>query len=195
MPPGSADPATMHAVLTAASSVTSTTSTPIFIIPNGTFIVELILFIIVLGVVARFILPPLKHAMDERAATIRAALDASDEGRAEAERLVEERIQVLEGARAEARSLLEAGGTHADEFFQAGRVRGQEEHDQILAEAQPRIDEERRGVERELTAKMGELVVAAAGRVVGEPVDATKHRQVIDDAVARASRVADESGD
>ena len=35
--------------------------------PNATIIPELIIFVIVLGVMARFVLPPIKKAMDERA--------------------------------------------------------------------------------------------------------------------------------
>ncbi|MCU1495479.1 MAG: synthase subunit [Acidimicrobiaceae bacterium] len=193
MPPGSADPATVHAVLTAASTTTTTTSPPIFLIPNGTFVVELILFIVVLGIVAKFILPPMQKAMDERSSTIRSALQAGDQGQAEAEHLAVERREVLESARAEARSLLDTAGARSAELFEQGRSRGRGEHDRILAEAQPRIDEERRAVERELTGRMGELVVAAAGSVVGEPVDVAKHRQVIDEAVARVLS-GDESG-
>ena len=39
-----------------------------FLIPNGTFIVELVAFIIVLGVVARYILPPVNKMPSEGAA-------------------------------------------------------------------------------------------------------------------------------
>ena len=74
----------------------------IFLLPNATFFVELILFLVIFGVVAKVILPPIQAAMDERARTVRAAQEASDEGQAEAERLVETRVEVLERARAEA---------------------------------------------------------------------------------------------
>src|ERR1700678_683478 len=104
----SSTPVAIHASLTAAAHPAASTSsnTPIFIVPNGTFFAELILFIVVLGVVAKFILPPIQQAMDERAKTIRAALQASDEGHVEAERLRTERIEVLTSARSEARSIL-----------------------------------------------------------------------------------------
>lgn len=187
MQPGSVDPAIVHAALTSVSTVTTTTSAPIFLLPNGTFIVELVLFIIVLGVVARFILAPIKAAMDGRAATIRGAQQASDQDKSEAERLVAERHEVLDAARAEARALLEEAANRAEELFQEGRSAGQGEHDDLLAASQPRIDAEGRTLEHELMGKMRELVVAAAGGVVGEPVDIVKHRQVIDAALERAA--------
>jgi F-type H+-transporting ATPase subunit b len=184
-----AEPAVhVHVTLMAASTVTTTTSAPIFLLPNGTFIVELVLFIIVFAVVAAVILPPLQKAMDGRAQVVRAAQQASDQGQAEAERLVAERHEVLSRARAEARSVLESASADADALFQQGRARGQAEHDRILSEAEPRLEEERAGIERELLGRVSELVVAAAGRVVGAPVDAVKHRTVIDEAVRRAAR-------
>jgi F-type H+-transporting ATPase subunit b len=178
-------------VLTSATAhVTTTTATPNFLIPNGTFVVELILFLIVFGIVATVILPPITGAMKERADKVRSALNASDEGQAEADRLVAERQQVLDGARAEARSLLEAAGASSEALFEEGRTKGQAEHDRVLAEARPQLDAERRGVEEELMGKMGELVGAAAAQVVRTPLDADQHRRIIDEAVARVTSAA-----
>ena len=50
-----------------------------FLIPNGTFIVELVIFLIVLGVIAKWILPPLQQVADARRARIRAALQAAED--------------------------------------------------------------------------------------------------------------------
>ena len=157
----------------------------IFLLPNGTFFVELILFLAIFGFVAKVILPPLNRAMDERARTVRDAQEASDEGQAEAERLVIERHEVLESARGTARGLLEEAAAEADRLYEDGRARGQAEHDRLLDAARPDIDAERESVETELLGRVGELVIAAAGRVVGEPVDAAKHRAIIDNAVAQ----------
>ena len=84
-------------MLSAAAS--SSSSNSIFLIPNGTIIVELVIFVIVFGIVAKFILPPLQRVMAERETTIRSALEASDEGRHEAERLEVEAGALLSAAR------------------------------------------------------------------------------------------------
>ncbi|MHB1597340.1 MAG: F0F1 ATP synthase subunit B [Acidimicrobiales bacterium] len=161
----------------------------IFLIPNGTFFAELILFLLVLGIVAKFILPPIDAARSARAETIRSAVHESDEGLAEADRLVAERRRVLDAARDEARGLLEDAAAAAAELFEQGRARGQDEHDRTLADAQRGIDEERQSVEGELLAKLDGLVVAAASQVVGQPIDLSSHRQIVDAAVARAAGV------
>ncbi len=158
----------------------------IFLIPNGTFIAELVLFLIVFGVLAKFVLPPLDAVRRERAERVRSSLAAGDEGRSEAARLAEERRQVLDGARAEARAIVEEAGRRAAALVEEGRAAGRAEHDRIVAEARAPLAAESRRVEAELSARMGALVLSAAGSVVGQPLDAARHRALIDAAVARA---------
>ena len=55
----------------ALASTTTTTTASNFLVPNGTFIAELVLFIIVLGFIAAFVLPPIMKVMRERDETIR----------------------------------------------------------------------------------------------------------------------------
>jgi len=188
MPAGGLGSVPAHAVPIDAHA---TTIASIFLIPNGTFFAELVLFVVVLGVVSKFVLPPLQAAMDERARVVRDALQASDEGHSEAERLVSERREVLDRARAEARSHVEAAGIAATELYEAARSSGLAEHDAILSEARPRIDAERSNLEQALMARMGALALAAAGSVVGERIDGERHRDVIDAVVARAFSAGD----
>jgi F-type H+-transporting ATPase subunit b len=184
---GSAAPSAHLLAATTSGGVTTTTSAPIFLIPNGTFVVELVLFVVVLGIVAKFILPPITGAMDERARKVSGALQAGDEAQDAAEQLAAERRHVLEAARSDARALLDDAATAVEGLLAEARESGQAEHARILAEATPRIAAERSTVESELLSKMDELVVAAASQVIGAELDAGRHRQVIDDAVARAA--------
>lgn len=178
------------AVLHAGTSVTTTTNTPVFIVPNGTFFVELILFMIVLGVMARFVLPPIQKVMAERQNRIRAGLTAGDQGRAEADRLARERTRVLEEARGEARGLIEASSRAADAALEEARRRGTAEHDRLLTEARPGLEAERERLREDLSRRLGELVVGAASQVIGEQVEMSRHRELID-ALARSETSGD----
>jgi F-type H+-transporting ATPase subunit b len=173
-------------MLIAAAS--GTASTPNFLVPNGTIIIELILFIIVFGIVAKFILPPLQKVMDERESTIRGALQASDEGRSEADRLDAESHEVLASARAAARALLEDASHQAEEARAAERARGQLEHDRMLLEAEATLALEAATTRRELASRLETVVVAAAERVVGIEVDASRHRELLERAVSSLTR-------
>ena len=41
-----------------------------FLIPNGTFFVVLIIFLIVLAVIGKFVVPPIKAVLEEREETV-----------------------------------------------------------------------------------------------------------------------------
>jgi F-type H+-transporting ATPase subunit b len=180
---------TLLAATTASSATTTTTSPPPFIVPNGTFIFELIIFIIVVGIVAKFILPSINKVMNERNAQIAEAAHESDAGRAEADRLQSERARVLTEARTEARTLLEAANARAEQARDDARARGQAEHDRIFAEALAQIATERSAIRDELISGLDTLVVGAAERVIGSEVEASHHQDIIERArqTARAT--------
>jgi F-type H+-transporting ATPase subunit b len=178
-------------LLSAAAS--STTNTPNFLVPNGTIIIEFILFIVVFGIVGKFILPPLQKVMDERDSTIRGALQASDEGRSEADRLDAETHEVLASARAAARAVLEDAGRQAEEARAAERARGQIEHDRMLLEAEAALELEAASTRRDLAGRLETVVVAAAERVVGIEVDASRHRALLERAVSSLTRTEEAS--
>jgi F-type H+-transporting ATPase subunit b len=167
-------------LLGSAAPVTTTTSAPLFLLPNGTFIVDLVIFVVVLGIVARFILPPITNAIREREAKVREGIEAGEEGRSEAERLDQERRSTLEAARGEARAILAEAQRDAEAKRDAARARGQEEYDRLVAGAAESIEAERLRAIEEISGSIDSLVVEAAERIVGAPVDLAKHRRAID---------------
>src|SRR5271166_3951594 len=101
-----------------ASATTTTTTTPgtqNFLLPNGTFFVMLVIFLIVLGIISKWILPPLQDVAESRKVRIRSAMQKADEARAEAQRLQAEREQVLSEARAQARNVVDDANHGADQ--------------------------------------------------------------------------------
>jgi F-type H+-transporting ATPase subunit b len=157
-----------------------------FLIPNGTFIAELIMFIVVLGIVSKFILPALTGAMDERDKTVKSALQASDEGREEAERLTKQALGVLEEARSQARETLDQAARTIEDAFKDARQHGHDEHERLLTQARPGIEDERIRARNEVLTRFGDLVIDAAGRVIGSPVDPTRHQGLLEETIARA---------
>jgi F-type H+-transporting ATPase subunit b len=155
-----------------------------FLIPNGTFVVELVIFLVVLGVVAKWILPPLQQVTETRRLRIRAALQKADEARVEAQRLLAERDRVLADARAEARLIVDRANKDADVVFEQRRQEGQEEHERLVAASRAVTADDSRRVREELVGCLDTLVVAAAERVLGNGVDIERHRDLIREAVA-----------
>ena len=64
-----------------------TTIAGIFLLPNGTFFIELIVSLVLLFLVYKYVLPPINKALTERQEKIRESLEAADKARAALARL------------------------------------------------------------------------------------------------------------
>jgi F-type H+-transporting ATPase subunit b len=165
-----------------------------FIVPNATFFVELIIFIVVLGIVAKFVLPPVRKVMRQRDETVRKEQDSADVARRQASGLEAERLQTLADARARAREILQEASRDVDDLLQQARNRGQEEHDRRVQAAAAGIDEERDRLRAELLERAQSLVVLAAERIVGGGLDPSRHRGLIAEELALADERAKHDG-
>jgi F-type H+-transporting ATPase subunit b len=165
-----------------------------FLIPNGTFIVELVIFLVVLGIIAKWILPPLQEVGETRRARIRTSLQEAEQARAEAQSLTAERDRLLAEARVQARGILDHANQGADAALEQGRVRGQEEYERLVQASRHEIDVESRSARDELVRRLDSLVLAASERVLGSEIDAALHLDVIKDAVAAAIGAASDAG-
>lgn len=155
----------------------------VFIVPNGTLIAEIVAFVIVLVVVAKYILPPLNRALEERQGAIRDELAAADAARAEAQAADVERREALDGARARAREIVDQATHTAERLALETRERAQREYDRIVADAEQDIRLARQRALEDAAQRLGELVVDVVERVVGREMDADAHRDLIDEAV------------
>jgi F-type H+-transporting ATPase subunit b len=165
-----------------------------FLIPNGTFVVELVIFLVVLGVVAKWILPPLQQVSETRRVRISAALQKAEEARAESQTALAERERVMTEARAQARVIVDHANQGADLAFQHGRQRGQEEYDRLVKASRAETAEEGRRARDELIGRLDTLVASAAERVLGSRVDVDQHRALIDEAITAAAATATATG-
>ncbi|MFL6155700.1 MAG: F0F1 ATP synthase subunit B [Marmoricola sp.] len=111
-----------------------------FLVPNGTFVVELIAFAIMFFIIARYIVPPINKAMTARQEAARIREEAREQGaaivaemreqaQAEAARIVEHAHTQIEADRQTAVTTLRSEvGSLATEL--AGRIVGESLEDQ-----------------------------------------------------------------
>ncbi|HMD45461.1 MAG TPA: F0F1 ATP synthase subunit B [Acidimicrobiales bacterium] len=165
-----------------------------FLVPNGTFIVELIAFVLVLAIVAKYALPPVNKALSERQNLIRGELEAADEAKADAEAADHERRETLEHARQQAREIVEQASRTAETVLAEGHARASAEHDRIVGSATAEIDLARQRAVEEAASRIGELVLDVVERIIGREVDAAAHRDLIDEAIEALSSEAGTGG-
>ena len=161
-----------------------------FLVPNATFVVEFIAFLLVLGALARWVLPPLNRMMDERQNTIRKALDDAEEARRRADETEVEYKRALEEARGQARQLVDEANRLGDELRAQARDRGEQEYQRLLTRASADIQAATQQAAEQLRGQVGELVVTVVERVIGQVMDEQSQRTLIDRTIAEAEREA-----
>jgi F-type H+-transporting ATPase subunit b len=159
------------------------TTAGIFLLPNGTFFIELAVSIVLILAIYKWVLPPLNKAMEERQEKIRDSLDAADRARADAEAADDERRTVLEEARHQAREIVSQANRTAEQVRAAAQARALSESERILANAETEIGLARQRAVEEAAARLGEIVMDVVERVIGREINFEAHRDLIDEAV------------
>lgn len=141
-----------------------------FLIPNGTFFVETIIFLIVLWIFWQFIVPPIRKAMSERNELIQQGIE---EGRQAEEKFreAEQRYQqALNEARSEAAKIRDTARAEGQKVLDEFRARANAEVAEIRTRSAEQLAGQRERVLAELEPHVQELATSLAGRVVGESV-------------------------
>ncbi|WP_378733117.1 F0F1 ATP synthase subunit B [Nocardia brasiliensis] len=138
-----------------------------FLIPNGTFFVELLIFLIVLGVMWFFVVPPIRKVLAEREARADETLVKTKEARqlfAEAEA---KHKAALEKVRSEAAAIRSKARAEGREILEQMRGEAQQEANAIVAEAEAQLRAQADQVAAELRETVEPLAKSLANRVVG----------------------------
>ncbi len=156
----------------------------VFLLPNGTFFVELLVVAVILYLVTKYIVPPINGALEARQEKIRTALEAADAARAEAAASDDERQRILNEARDNAREIVAAAQATADQLKAEAGGRAQAEYDRIVASAQVEVAAARQRAVDEASARIGEIVFDLVATIVGREVDQSAHQELVREAVA-----------
>jgi F-type H+-transporting ATPase subunit b len=142
----------------------------LFLIPNATFFVELVIFLIVLGVLWRYAVPPVKRAMDERREMVRRQIEESQQASKRLSEAEARYSKALAEARVEAAKIRETARADAQEIKDEMRQQAEQEVARIRERGEEQLAHQRDQIVREMRAELGKLAVTLAGRIVGESV-------------------------
>ncbi|MBV9100042.1 MAG: F0F1 ATP synthase subunit B [Candidatus Dormibacteraeota bacterium] len=152
---------------------------------NGTFIAEVIAFILMILVLGRYAYPRIMKAATEREDKIEAGLRAAEESQRRLAQVQDDVAKLLEQAREQAREI--SARAHRDAVVEAQEVlvKARTDAEALLVRAEAEIGSERDRAIQELRAQVSALVVDAAGRVIGEALDEKAHKRLIDEALTK----------
>jgi F-type H+-transporting ATPase subunit b len=142
-----------------------------FLVPNGTFIVELIAFATIVWILGKWVIPPINGAMTRRQEAIRTEFAELDEAKADARKAEEDYKAQLNDAKHEAARIREEAREHGAQIVQEAREKAQAESARIVEHAHTQIEADRKAAFTSLRSDVGSLATTLAGRIVGESLD------------------------
>ncbi|MEI8056307.1 MAG: F0F1 ATP synthase subunit B [Actinomycetes bacterium] len=151
----------------------------IFLLPNGTFFVELAVFLFIVYAMMKWIIPPINKAMEERQTQIRTSLEAAEVARADAAAADTERRAALDEGRRQASEIIAAAQADRTVIVEGARREAADAAALVTARAEASLSAERASTLASLHREVGALAVSLASKVVGE--------SLTDDARARAT--------
>jgi F-type H+-transporting ATPase subunit b len=152
-----------------------------FLVPNATFVVELIAFAIILWFLAKYVVPRINKALADRQAAIRKEFDEAEQAQADAKEAEDKYNQLFVEARHEAARIREEAREQGAAIIAEMREQAQSESDRIIAHAQAQLQAERQQVVSQLRTEVGAIAVSLAESIVGESLeDETRRSRTID---------------
>jgi len=139
-----------------------------FLVPNATFIAELIAFLLILAIIGRYILPPVQKVIRERQAMIAKQVEDSEQARKKLQQAEEQYKHALTEAREEAQQIREHARAEAQRTVEELREKAQEESARIVARGEELLANQRGAVIRELRAEIGTLAVELSEKIVDQ---------------------------
>jgi F-type H+-transporting ATPase subunit b len=147
-----------------------------FLVPNLTFVVELIAFAIILWVLGKYVVPPVNKAMTERQEKIRKQFEDLEQAQTDAREAEEGFKAQMTEARHEAAKIREEAREQGAAIIADMRKQAHEESDRILKHARSQLDAERQQAVQQLRTEVGAMATELAERIVGESLTDDERR-------------------
>ena len=148
---------------------------------NATLIAQILNFLVLLAILAKFAYKPLLKAMDDRRNRIINDLDSAEQTRLDAEALKEQYAEQLAGARQEATEIVNKANQIAqnlhDELVEQARV----EQEALLANAKERIEQEKQQALLDIRSEVIKLSTLIAGKIVNQKLNSANDQKLVTD--------------
>jgi F-type H+-transporting ATPase subunit b len=163
--PAMADP---NVVLLAAEEGGGTNN---FLIPNGTFFFVLIIFLIVLGVIGKWVVPPVSKVLRERDAMVKRTVEDSRKAADQFAAADEDYQAEMALARGEASKLRDEARAEGRKVLEDMRGRASGEVTSTLQQADSELKEQALSIQPDLRSSVDNLSTTLASRVLGVEID------------------------
>ena len=146
---------------------------------TSTLIIQMIVFLILIGFTMKFVWPPITAALDERARKIADGLSAADKAKAELANANKRVEQQLSAARDDAAKRLADAERLAQQMVEEAKGRASEEGAKIVAAARAEAEQESHKARQVLREQVAGLAVKGAEQILRREVNAGVHAELL----------------
>ncbi len=146
---------------------------------NATLIIQMIVFLILVGFTMKYVWPPIIKALDERAAKIADGLSAADKAKADLA-AANKRVEAqLSAARDDAAKRLADAERLGQQMIEEAKARAAEEGVKIVAAARAEAEQESVKAREALREQVAGLAVKGAEQILRREVNASVHAELL----------------
>ena len=153
-----------------ASSQTAEAGGNNFLVPNGTFFFVLAIFLVVLGVIGTFVVPPILRVLRERDAMVAKTLADNKKAGEQFAAARADYEEAMTEARVQASSYRDNARAEGRKVVEDARARAEQGVASTLQVANEQLKRERDAVEVDLRDNVGSMSATLASRILGVDV-------------------------
>jgi F-type H+-transporting ATPase subunit b len=157
-------------IVLAASQAAEGGKTSNFLVPNGTFFFVLAIFLVVLGVIGVFVVPPVLRVLRERDAMVAKTAADNKKSAEQFEAAQADYEEAMKEARVQASSLRDNARAEGRKGVEDARAQAEQQVMSTLQLAAEQLKRERDAVELDLRSNVGTMSATLASRILGVDV-------------------------
>ena len=150
---------------------------------NGTWVLEVVAFLVMLGILWRWVYPPIAAAAERRQKVIADQLAEAEKRNKDAAQALQDAQKKLDEARAQAQEVIAGAARSGDQLREELKARGEEEAKRQVEKAVKEIEAARQQAVESVRSQVADLVIQVTQKVAGEAIDAEGHRKLIEKAI------------
>lgn len=146
---------------------------------TGTLIIQMIVFLLLVGFTMKFVWPPIAAALDARASKVAEGLAAADKMRSELS-AANQRVEAeLAKSRAENAAMLAAAERRAQQIVEEAKARATEEGARVLAAAHAEAEQATVQAREALRDQVAALAVRGAEQILRKEINPAVHAELL----------------
>ncbi len=146
---------------------------------TGTLIIQMIVFLILVGFTMKFVWPPIASALDERASKIADGLAAADRAKSELSSANQRVEAELAKSRTETAARLADAERRAQAIIEQAKASAVEEGNKIVAAARAEAEQQTVKARDSLRDQVAALAVKGAEQILRKEVNASVHADLL----------------